>query len=680
MGNKFYRPEIDGLRALAIIPVVLFHAEIFGFQGGFVGVDIFFVISGFLITSILIREMKNGNFSFVTFWERRVRRILPALVVVVSVTCVIGTVLLTFPNDLADFGKSIIAQSFFLSNIFFMRRQGYFAAPPEASPLLHTWTLSVEEQFYILFPALLFLIYTYMRRHIMLALVLLATASFALSVYLVSIVPGHSFTVPFFPDIWGGTINKTAGFYLLPTRAWELLIGALLAVSAFTVHSKKLAEVLSVGGVCAILYAITQFDSGTPFPGFAALLPTLGSAAIIVSNTEIKTIVGKILSLRYVVWVGLISYSLYLWHWPVFAFANILFVEKSVLQVCMLIVLSVVLAYISYALIETPFRTKNKTHDKRYVIAVGLSLLALLSVVGYSLKYIDTTGRIPSHAQKFAIVDENLGPREVECFRERNSERYETEGPCLLGKKTEVISPSFVVWGDSHAGMLLSTIDMTSERNGVQGVLFGTPGCIPIPNVSSNPPSEECEKIKSLASAYIRNHDIKHILLVARWNIYTVPEDNARTNTLIVETNSGREETTTHESKIVFENNLRNMIIEMNSEGRTVYVLKQVPEQADFNRKYFYSLVHSNTSREYEALSLREYKEFSAFNDSVFDILASDYNLQILDPSDILCSLERGCPLESHDSVIYRDRDHLNALGADLLAPLFERFLTNEIR
>lgn len=409
MSKKFYRPEIDGLRALAIIPVVLFHAGIFGFAGGFVGVDIFFVISGFLITSILLRELRAGTFSFMNFWERRIRRIFPALFVVLMVTAAITYALPLFPQDFMEFAKSLFAQSLFISNLFFMRKEGYFAAPSETAPLLHTWTLSVEEQFYILLPVLLFLLWKFFKAKIVPTLFVFVIFSFVLSVYLVNLFPGDYFTAPYLPDVWRGALNQTVGFYMLPTRAWELMVGALLAASAFAIHSKKVAEVGSMVGVFAIAYAVTQYSAAIQFPGVAALLPVMGAALIIASNTHMQTRVGRMLSWPGLVWVGLISYSLYLWHWPVFVYAKILFPEENVVLTFALILLSVILAWATYKFIETPFGQRKYIPHKRTMVGVGLVSLLVCVGVSYGLRNVDVHKFVSMYAEEVSGVQEQGG-------------------------------------------------------------------------------------------------------------------------------------------------------------------------------------------------------------------------------------------------------------------------------
>lgn len=226
-----YRPDIDGLRAVAVIAVLLFHLKISGFAGGYIGVDVFFVISGFLITSILLRDLQRGKFSLIEFWKRRIRRIFPVLFFVMLATAMASYFFILFPTDYSTFSQSLVAQSLFLINIFFMRTGSYFAAPAETAPLLHTWSLAIEEQFYIVFPVLLFVLFTALKRYLLTTLTITTIASFMYSVWLVNIAPDQAFSLPFIPHVWGGATNLSAGFYFPLARFWELLAGALLAVT-----------------------------------------------------------------------------------------------------------------------------------------------------------------------------------------------------------------------------------------------------------------------------------------------------------------------------------------------------------------------------------------------------------------------------------------------------------------
>jgi peptidoglycan/LPS O-acetylase OafA/YrhL len=365
-----YRREIDGLRAVAVVAVVLFHAGFDAFAGGYVGVDIFFVISGFLISLILLKELESGTFSIVSFYERRARRIMPALLLVM-LACLPFAWFLLSPPDMKAFSENVVAVMVFASNILFWRSAGYFDADSDLKPLLHTWSLSLEEQFYIFFPLILWLCWRFARR---------GTTFILAAILVISLLASHKMA----------PIAAGANFFLLPTRAWELLIGTLCAIHV----SKKnyiapvglLPEISSLVGLIAILYSIFAFDKNTPFPSFYALIPTLGAALIILHATQ-KTITGRyILGNRLAVLIGLISYSAYLWHQPLFAFAR--YDSANGLtwwQLCALAVVAFVLGYFTWKYVEAPFR--NKTAVSRVQIfsmaTVASSLFLAAGLAGH---------------------------------------------------------------------------------------------------------------------------------------------------------------------------------------------------------------------------------------------------------------------------------------------------------
>lgn len=302
-----YRREIDGLRAVAVVPVVLFHAGFGLFSGGYVGVDVFFVISGYLITTILLSELHDGRFSIVKFYERRARRLLPALFLVMA-CCLPFAWLWLLPEDMVDFGQSLMAVVGFVSNVLFWREEtGYFNTAAELKPLLHTWSLAVEEQFYLLFPLALMLLWKLPRTGLFVLLALVSVISLGIAE-------------------WGAHNQPAAAWFLLPTRAWELGIGALAAIH---LRNKPLDpqasggfnQLMSLAGISLIAWAIFFFDDNTPFPGVWGLLPVVGTALVILFATP-ATLGGRLLGTRALVGTGLISYSAYLWHQPLLAFAR----------------------------------------------------------------------------------------------------------------------------------------------------------------------------------------------------------------------------------------------------------------------------------------------------------------------------------------------------------------------
>lgn len=433
-----YRPELDGLRAIAVLLVIFFHAGINPFSGGFVGVDVFFVISGYLITTIILSEKGRGVFSLVDFYERRARRILPPLFLIMFASLPAAWAWM-LPSDLKDFSRSIIATSVFASNIFFWRESGYWDVDNELKPLIHTWSLSVEEQYYLLFPLYLMLMWRFRRRWIFGTLMLIAGLSLILAEY-------------------GSIYFPTSTFYLLPTRGWELAIGAIIAFytlyrrADFSLRSYNAAtnNALSLLGLSCIGYAVVTFDKATPFPGIYAVVPTIGTGLVIFFASP-KTLVGRVLSAKILVGMGLISYSAYLWHQPLFAFArHISVVEPNDKIFMFLIALSIVLAYLSWKYVEVPFRDKRRVSKKFFLSSalLGTFAFAAAGVTG------DITNGFISRFSKTSLLKEIESKRDINlglgplCQREFN----------LLPDCRTDDNPEIVVWGDSYAMHLVQGI------------------------------------------------------------------------------------------------------------------------------------------------------------------------------------------------------------------------------
>jgi len=434
-----YRGEIDGLRAIAVLAVIFFHTGFKAFEGGFVGVDVFFVISGYLITTIILADKNKGKFSIVNFYERRARRILPALFLVM-LCCLPFAWLWLLPNHLKDFCKSLTAVSTFSSNILFMNESGYFATEAELKPLLHAWSLSVEEQYYVLFPLFLMVLWKLRKRWIFGSLMAIAV---------VSLIAAQ----------WGAYNKPSETFFLLPTRGWELAIGALIAFyflykqeqAEFISSHKITSEALGSLGLTLICYSVFAFNKSTPFPSLYALVPTIGTALIIIFSTS-DTIVGRFLSTKILVSFGLISYSAYLWHHPLFVFArHRSLTEPSVALLLALSVLSIVLAYLSWRFVEKPFRDKNAVSRKtifKFAVAGSVAFVAI-GIIGEINNGFDKrtndSGIALSDLSKKVIINHGLSD---DC-----DEKFTLSKNCRTSDEPEIL-----VWGDSYASHLVQGI------------------------------------------------------------------------------------------------------------------------------------------------------------------------------------------------------------------------------
>jgi peptidoglycan/LPS O-acetylase OafA/YrhL len=426
-----YRREVDGLRALAVLPVILFHAGFRAFGGGFVGVDVFFVISGYLITSIIVGEIGHGRFSIIDFYERRARRILPALFFVM-LACLPCAWLWLMPGDMKRFASSLLAVSLFSSNLFFWSESGYFDTAAELKPLLHTWSLAVEEQYYVIFPVLLILAWRFTRRAVVAILVLIAGASLALAQ-------------------WGFTADPAGAFYLLPSRGWELLVGAFVAFHLSKQGAERpprwSGEFGGVVGVLLLVFAIVAYDEHTPFPGFYALVPVVGTALIILLADK-HTFVGKLLGNKVPVGIGLVSYSAYLWHQPLFAFAR----HRSMTApgdglLAGLIIVTFLLAYLSWRFVEAPFRDRGRFSRGT---VFRLSGLGGLFFMGLGLAGIQTSG----FRARFDIV---LPPKpwdSIKCHGAVALAQYKDPVGECLGMAGNGKARDIYLVGDSHAAQL----------------------------------------------------------------------------------------------------------------------------------------------------------------------------------------------------------------------------------
>jgi peptidoglycan/LPS O-acetylase OafA/YrhL len=387
-----YRREIDGLRALAVLPVILFHAGFETFRGGFVGVDVFFVISGYLITTITLAELAQDKFSIINFYERRARRILPALFLVMFVSLVFGYMYL-MPDEFKNFGQSLVATSLFSNNILLSSTSGYWSLDSEFKPLLHTWSLGVEEQYYVIVPILLMLFWRFNKNGILYLLWTIFLTSLCFSIWFVNISPD-----------WA--------FYNLPTRAWEICIGALsslyLSRHPPIVSFNKLSDVLSFTGFVLIFFAVVTFNNKFLSPSYLFLIPTIG-AVLVILFCQPGTFVFKILANKIVVFVGLLSYSLYLWHQPIFAYFRVFsLAQPSPLTFLSLFPVIFVFSFLTWKLVESPFRIKAFLSRKNFFY-FALSFSILFIVIGLFLnKNYGMPLRVFDHTISISDMDKRI--------------------------------------------------------------------------------------------------------------------------------------------------------------------------------------------------------------------------------------------------------------------------------
>ncbi|MEZ5744334.1 MAG: acyltransferase family protein [Sphingomonadaceae bacterium] len=492
MNIKGYREDIDGLRALAVLPVLLFHAHVPGFSGGYVGVDIFFVISGFLITGIIAREIDRGDFSILKFYERRARRILPALFAMVAFVLAAATIFY-LPGDFEGVPRSALAALGFCANIWFFLQAGYFAGDAHSMPLLHTWSLGVEEQFYIGFPLILIAITKWLPKGRKLAIAAMAAISFAIAVW---------------TQDWG----DSSAFYLLPARAWELFAGSFLALGMIpALRSRVAREAVALAGVVAIALAVALYDAQTVFPGVTALLPVLGSAALI--HCAPGTTTGRVLAWKPLVWIGLISYSLYLWHWPLIVFTQYrLGGPLEIWHSAALIAASILVAWASWRWIEAPFRDSHRFPQKRIfawsgggMAALGAIALAMLPAGGWPDRFDARTSRLAQGAQ-------DISPMREEC---NSVPLAQAQAHCTLGAK---VSADAVVWGDSHGVEIAYALGQTLKSEG-KSIAQRTHASCPPALGYDDPVNPTCAPFnRDVAAEIAANPQIATVYLVGFWS------------------------------------------------------------------------------------------------------------------------------------------------------------------
>jgi peptidoglycan/LPS O-acetylase OafA/YrhL len=502
-----HRDDIDGLRALAVLPVVFYHLALGPFSGGYVGVDVFFVISGFLITAIIAREIEAGRFSIVNFYERRIRRIYPAGFAVVAATMAAGWILM--PSlAFKQLSLSTIFYNLYATNFLFWSQSGYFDPRADTKPLLHTWSLSVEEQFYIFFPLFLVGVFYLLRKRWTWAVGIATIGSFLLSCYAAYRAP-------------------TAGFYLIPLRAWELGLGAWLAMidPELLLRRIRIAPALIAAcGVALIGFAVFAFDDETRFPGAAALAPCAGAALLLLagrSANPVSACVGNPV-FRY---IGLISYSLYLWHWPVLVFARYFYFPDPIDLTGKLLLLVVIwiLSDLSWRLVETPFRTRKLLPTRRGIFGFfGATTAALLAIGGFGYLGNGLPWRLPAQAAVLESAAEDSNPLRSTCHDGDGGHVATIEDFCVYGNKAR--PPTFALWGDSHGVELASALgSLLGESGGALKSFTASlcPPATPFPTYRH----AGCETHNRQVLAYLDAHpEIGTVYMVANYHHYLTPK------------------------------------------------------------------------------------------------------------------------------------------------------------
>jgi peptidoglycan/LPS O-acetylase OafA/YrhL len=498
-----YRPDVDGLRAAAVLAVVFYHAGFKSVGGGFTGVDVFFVISGFLITSLLTADLEAGTFSLLTFYDRRIRRIFPAFLLVASATVMLGYFLL-MPGEYIALGRSALAAVGFAANFFFSSSTGYFDGPTQDMPLLHVWSLAVEEQFYLLWPLSLWLIWRLPPRQRLTLIAVLAVLSFAVCVH-------------------GVLYSPKITFYLLHTRAWELLLGAIAAIlirRGWDPPNRLVREAMAAAGAVCIGVGVFALKVGDPFPGWNALWPCAGTFLLILATPA--TLVGQVLSTTPAVLIGKISYSLYLWHWPMIVFYR-LYVNKpwlSTFEAAGLIVAAIVLAWATWKWVENPPRRSGGWRQS--FVSGGLAMAGLATLFVAVVTSGGFPERITREAQRIASTDEMW---RWSCPHSKRIDGVANEEFCVIGVPWDDGVVKGIVWGDSHAQHFAPLLD-SAARDKKMSLLMLPQSCAPFIDdvtlhmVVNGSVVHICGERYRLAMSLIdKLRDASVTILAARWSI-----------------------------------------------------------------------------------------------------------------------------------------------------------------
>lgn len=598
-----YRPDVDGLRAVAVGLVLVFHFQLLPLgKGGFLGVDVFFVISGYLITAIILKQLNNDTFKFSSFYIKRILRLAPVLFVVLLMVTVAGAIIY-LPSDFRELGRQLIATQLYLSNVYFWQNVNYFGLHPEFVPLLHTWSLAVEEQFYLAFPAFLYLVYKFAKRRLWYVIGAAAIASFALNVALVAKKPELT-------------------FYLTPTRGWEFLVGSLALL--LCMKSPKLprltGELIGLVGAVMILGSVLGYTREVKFPGYYALFPSVGAAMVILSGATGVTSISRVLALPLMVYIGRLSYSLYLVHWPVHVFALYVLDDDYTLpwRFCML-GLTAVVSILLLHFVEDPVRKGNFGVRPLRVYApyfggLAASVVLFSSIVffkGMPQRFDDETVRMASFSEdKPALMEE--------ChFKDKPV--YETGDFCVIGAKDK--PATWLVYGDSHAWAAIGAFDQWLRKKNESGLFMFRYACPPLAEIDMFGDKGDCRKFNRLVLDYLsKSAKVDNVVLVSTW-VYG--RDG-------IVTDNPDEQSDRLESSALFKDSFGQTLQMLQKGGKSIYLWEPVPGAKSHvpmalakssdpdktarkisytlqehleNHRYFYELISGRDSRAYKLFS-----------------------------------------------------------------------------
>lgn len=644
-----YRKDIDGLRAISILSVVLFHAFPKMFGGGYVGVDIFFVISGFLITAIILEESSRGCFSFIKFYQKRIVRLFPALIVVLVSSIVVGWFYL-FADEFSSLGKHVASGVGFASNFILAMESGYFDTRSELKPFLHLWSLSIEEQFYLVWPALL--LFAANRKILLPVLLLMSAASFGLNCFLL-------------------IQNQTMTFYWPFTRAWELLIGASLVFFQREYRNfggkGTWSDIQAVIGICFIGISVVYFKDASDFPGWKALLPCFGTSLLLMAG-EKAWFNRLVLSNSLMTKLGQISYPWYLWHWPIISFGIIIFGQNLGRPIKLaLVTISFFLAIFTHRLVEVPLKTLYSRNSQKVTAGLVLAFTAVgvFGLIVFMNK--GFVGRYPE-LERFARSKEAfIPPRSDFCAR-----NYKIE-LCAVSFENQV--PTVALIGDSHANHFYPALSKFYGSYGKNLLLLAKSGTVPLLNVNSlrNPITSSTKEIESVLAL----ESVKTVVLSAFWENYST-KGGARVGDYFYKNqiqDSGRVEET-NQAKI-FEEGLSRTLRQLTDKKKNVVFLHTIPSLPFYLNSCGIErpgLKNGSETKSDCSFSRKKHAENSSYRTIVDRVLKKFPAVAVFDPADVLCDTEL-CHAKAKGFFLYSDEHHLSLFGADFFKDTYERMI-----
>jgi peptidoglycan/LPS O-acetylase OafA/YrhL len=625
-----YRADIDGLRAFAVMAVVLFHLGFGPVPGGFVGVDVFFVISGFLITGLILNKLKQGQFSFWEFYARRTRRIYPALFVMILVVLLAGYFVLT-PAEYSALGESAAYSSAFLANVYFWLNTGYFDRSADTMPLLHIWSIGVEEQFYLIWPILLVVVWRYVRVGRKVAFVALSGATTLLAALCI---------------VWTA-LDANSAFYLPFTRLWEFTLGALV-LALPEIRKSALAGAISALGMGAILYASLIFTTDLAYPGLYAILPCLGTAAVL--SADGRGPVGRFLSLGPNILLGKMSYSLYLWHWPMIVFYDTYAGEHD--QKVWLIVTALAVAIFSWRFVELPIR-RRRDHPRRSV-AYGATVAAFTGALSLLVALMaGFPGRLP---EEFRGLSSDEDMNRLHCTERVVLQGLGKKANCIVGVPWANATRRALLWGDSHARHLAPLLDISARGQGISLVYW--PGCPPFidkDKVGRNKPksaelSDRCTHSRRQVLDWIaKTPSIDLVIIANRWSIYP--------DTLYNEGLFGKSD----EQRVLtrIKQGLDKTLSEIDPQQHSILLIRDVPSPGFDVPNCALETSGVFWRRQVCKHDLNFFQEVERPLQRILDQAASGTDrIDYVDPVKAMCG-PKGCPIRVNAEIIFSDSHHM---------------------